>query len=131
MNVYWIISGILMLMGGAAHTLVGEKSVISHLAKQKPVTEFSAEHTFNLIRWFWYLGSFVSFWVGVVALTIGLTDGVVPAEAFIGKLLSTLMLGFSVITFGIVAALNPKELNKLSQVIVLVIVTILLWVGAL
>lgn len=130
MNIYWIISGLLMVAGGLMHTVVGEKSVIAHLAKNKPVTGFSAEHTFNLIRWFWYLGSFISFWVGGVALLIGFTDDIVPAEPFIGKLLATLMFGFSILTFGIVAALNPKELSKLSQVIILVIVTLLLWVGA-
>lgn len=131
MNLYWIISGILMILGGAAHTIVGEKNVISHLANNKPETGFTPDHTFNLIRWFWYMGSFVSFWVGAIALIIGLTDGVIPSEPFIGKLLASFMVGFSIITFGIVAILNPKELNKLSQVGALIVVTILLWVGSM
>ncbi len=131
MNWYWIISGVLMIIGGLMHTVVGERNVISHLARNKPTTGFSPNQTFNLIRWFWYLGSFISFWIGAIALIIGLTDGVIPAENFIGMLLASLMLGFSMITFGVVAALNPKELGKLSQVVILVAVTILLWVGSI
>ncbi|MEM7032589.1 MAG: hypothetical protein AAF629_23755 [Chloroflexota bacterium] len=130
MNWYWTISGVLMIVGGLMHTIVGERNVISYLAKNKPVTGFSADQTFNLLRWFWYLGSFVSFWVGTVALIIGASDGVIPEEAFIGKLLASLMFGFSVITFGIVAILNPKQLEKLSQVVILIIVTVLLWLGS-
>ena len=121
MNWYWIISGILMILGGVAHTVVGEKNVIGPLKASPPQTEFSADHAFNLIRWFWYLGSYVSFWVGGVALIIGLTDWL-PSKSVIGWLLATLMLGFSILTFGIVAFLNPKELNKLGQVVILIVV---------
>ncbi|MEM7128857.1 MAG: hypothetical protein AAF702_21160 [Chloroflexota bacterium] len=130
MNWYWVISGILMIVGGLMHTVVGEKNVISYLAKNKPTTGFSPDQTFNLIRWFWYLGSFISFWVGGIALLIGAADGIIPEENFIGRLLASLMFGFSIITFGAVAILNPKELAKLSQVVILVVVTILLWLGA-
>lgn len=130
MNWYWIISGIFMVIGGVAHTVVGEKNVISHLAKNKPTTGFSPDHAFNLIRWFWYLGSFVSFWVGAIALIIGVTD-MLPSENIIGYLLASLMFGFSVLTIAIVAALNPKELGKLSQVGLLILVTILLWIGSI
>ncbi len=131
MNTYWIISGVLMIVGGLMHTVIGEKNVISYLAKNKPETGFPPDQAFNLIRWFWYLGSYVSFWVGGVALVMGLTDSVVPEEAFVGKLLASLMLGFSVITIGIVAALNPKQLTKLSQVLILILVTVLLYMGSL
>lgn len=131
MNWYWTIAGVLMIVGGLMHTVIGEMQVISHLGRNKPETGFSGDQTFNLIRWFWYLGSFISFWVGAVALVIGATDGVMPEEQFLGKLLASLMFGFSVITFGIVAALNPKELAKLGQVVILMLVTVLLWVGSI
>lgn len=130
MNWFWIISGILMVLGGVAHTVVGEKNVIAHLAQAKPETGFSGDHTFNLVRWFWYLGSYVSFWVGGVALIIGLSDRL-PSETVIAQLLATLMFGFSILTFGVVALLNPKELGKLGQVVILIVVTALLWIGAL
>lgn len=129
MNGYWIVSGVLMVIGGLLHTLIGERNVISYLAKNKPTTGFSPDQTFNLIRWFWYLGSFVSFWIGGVAILLGVTD-ILPAEATIGKLLATLMFGFAVVTIGVVAILNPRELSKLSQVGLLVLVMVLLWLGA-
>ena len=119
-----------MIVGGAMHTIIGERNVISHLAQAKPQTGFSPDQTFNLIRWFWYLGSYLSFWVGGVALIIGLTDWL-PSKAMVGWLLATLMFGFSVLTFGVVAILNPKELSKLGQVGILFVVTILLVIGSL
>lgn len=130
MNWYWIISGVFMVIGGLMHTVIGERDVISHLEKDKPTTNYSPDHAFNLIRWFWYLGSFVSFWIGGVAIIIGATDWL-PAGATIGKLLASLMFGFSVLTIGVVAILNPKDLGKLSQVGLLIVVMILLWVGSI
>lgn len=130
MNWYWIIAGFLMFIGGLAHTIIGEKKVITYLKKQKPETGFAPDVAFNLIRWFWYLGSYISFLVSILALTIGLTDDVVPAEAFVGKLLASIIFGF-VFTFAIVGILNPKKLGELSQVVILALVTILLWVGAI
>lgn len=130
MNFYWTISGVLMVLGGFLHTVIGEKNVISYLAKDKPSGGYSPDHTFNLIRWFWYMGSFISFWVGGVALLIGLTD-LLSSENEIGYLLASLMFGFLILTFGIVAILNPKEIGKLSQVVLLILVTILLIVGSM
>ena len=129
MNWYWIIAGIFMIIGGIMHTLIGENKIISKLKLQKEQGQFPDDEAFNLIRWFWYLGSFVSFWIGGIALIIGWTDGVLENESTIGQLLAILMLGFSVITFGIVALLNPKDLMKLNQVFILVLVTVLLWLG--
>ena len=130
MNWFWIISGILMIVGGGMHTIIGERNVISHLAQDKPQTGFSPDQTFNLIRWFWYLGSFISFWVGGVALIIGFTDWL-PAETTIGWLLASIMFGFSILSFAPVAWLNPKEILKLSQVVILIVVTVLLGIGSL
>ncbi|MEM7369131.1 MAG: hypothetical protein AAF587_11070 [Bacteroidota bacterium] len=130
MNWYWSISGVLMIIGGIMHTVIGERNVISKLKAQKDMASFPDNESFNLIRWFWYLGSFVSFWVGAVALMIGAADGILPEESIIGKLLASLMFGFSVLTFAIVAILNPKDLQKLSQVAILVLVTVLLWMGS-
>ncbi len=131
MNWYWVIAGIFMIVGGVMHTIIGEKKVIQTLKRQKNQGQFPDDEAFNLIRWFWYLGSFISFWIGSVALVIGLTDGVLENEQTIGKLLASIMFGFSILTFGIVAMLNPKELKKLAQVVMLVIVMVLLWVGAM
>ena len=131
MNYYWIVSGVLMVLGGLAHTYIGERNVISKLKTLREEPGNLGQDAFNLIRWFWYLGSFISFWVGALALIIGTTDGVITDEPQMGKLLASLMLGFSVLTFGIVAILNPRELKKLGQVVILVAVTILLWVGSI
>lgn len=130
MNIYWSIAGVLMIIGGVMHTVVGEKNVIGHLAQDKPSGGYSPDHTFNLLRWFWYLGSFISFWVGGVGLLIGLTD-LLSAEHEIGYLLASIMFGFSILTFGAVAILNPKELGKLSQVGLLVLVMILFLLGSI
>lgn len=131
MNIYWTIAGGLMVLGGLAHTVIGEGKVIRHLKGLKDGLDALDDEQFNLIRWFWYLGSWVSFWVGGVALMIGLWDGIFVAEKEIGLLLASLMAGFSVLTFGIVAVLNPRELGKLAQVVILIVVTVLLWVGAM
>ena len=118
-----------MVIGGLMHTIVGERNVISKLKVEKDKGGFPDNASFNLIRWFWYMGSFFSFWVGAIALTIGYTDNVLEYENTIAELLSYFMFGFSIITFGIVALLNPKELTKLGQVLILIVVMILLWVG--
>lgn len=128
MNWYWTIAGILMLLGGLAHTLIGEKNVISHLKKQKPKTGYEPDVAFNLIRWFWYLGSYISFFVAAIALIIGTTDGIISNEDLVAKLMSGIIFGF-VLTFGIIAVLNPKKLSELSQVVILAVVHILLWFG--
>ena len=120
-----------MVLGGLAHTIIGEKNVISKLKAQKDAGQFPDDEAFNLIRWFWYLGSYISFWVGAVAIIIGATDMWLDSEALIGQLLATIMLGFSVITFGVVAMLNPRSLLKLAQVTILWLVTVLLWLGAM
>ncbi len=130
MNEYWIVAGVFMIIGGLMHTIIGEKKVIAELKRQKEMGDFPDDEAFNLIRWFWYLGSFVSFWIGGVSLIIGLTNGVLENEEIIAKLLASLMFGFSILTFGIVAILNPKDLIKLSQVLILIFVMVLLWVGA-
>ena len=129
MNWYWIIAGIFMIIGGLMHTVIGEKNVIQKLKAEKSKGHFPDDTSFNLIRWFWYMGSFFSFWVGAIALIIGLTDHILEDEATIARLLSSFMLGFSVITFGIVAILNPKDLKGLAQVTILWVVTALLWLG--
>ena len=129
MNWFWIVSGLLMIVGGLMHTIIGEKNVIAELKSLNAQGKFPADDAFNLIRWFWYMGSFFSFWVGAIALIIGFTDGILENEQTIAWLLVTFMIGFSVITFGIVAILHPKDLKKLSQVFVLLLVTVLLWLG--
>ena len=130
MNEYWIVAGVFMIIGGLMHTIIGEKKVIAELKRQKEGGDFPDDEAFNLIRWFWYLGSFVSFWIGGVSLIIGLTNGVLENEEIIAKLLASLMFGFSILTFGIVVLLNPKDLLKLSQVLILIFVMLLLWFGA-
>ncbi len=129
MNWYWITSGILMIIGGLMHTVIGEKNVIQKLKLENEKGNFPDHSSFNLIRWFWYMGSFFSFWVGTIALIIGCTDGVLENENTIAKLLCYFMFGFSILTFGIVAILNPKELNKLAQVFILILVMILICLG--
>jgi len=130
MNEYWIVAGVFMIIGGLMHTIMGEKKVMAELKRLKEEGDFPDDEAFNLIRWFWYLGSFVSFWIGGISLIIGLTNGVLENEETIAKLLSSLMFGFSILTFGIVVLLNPKDLLKLSQVLILIFVMVLLWFGA-
>ena len=131
MNWYWLIAGILMIIGGIMHTVIGERNVIRKLKEQKDQGGFPTDEAFNLIRWFWYLGSFISFWIGVLAILIGYTDGILEAEQTIGKLLASIMFGFAILTFGIVALLNPKDLQKLGQVVILILVMVLLWIGSI
>ena len=130
MNWYWIIAGAFMIIGGLMHTIIGEKNVIRELHKLKQNGKFPTDEAFNLIRWFWYMGSFFSFWIGAIGLTIGLTDGVLEEEVTIAKLMASFMFGFSILTFGIVALLNPKDLIKINQVFILIVVMILFWLGA-
>ncbi len=129
MNWYWLVAGILMIMGGLMHTIIGERNVIQQLKAEKAKGNFPDDASFNLIRWFWYMGSFFSFWVGAIALVIGYSDDVLADENTIAELLSYFMFGFSILTFGIVAILNPKELQKLGQVFILILVMVLLWLG--
>ena len=118
-----------MIIGGMMHTIIGERNVIQKLKTEKEKGNFPDDASFNLIMWFWYMGSFFSFWVGTIALIIGYTDNVLENENTIAELLSYFMFGFSILTFGIVALLNPRELKKLGQVSILILVMVLLWIG--
>ena len=55
MNTYWLIAGILMVIGGLMHTITGEKKVIRKLIAEKEKGNFPDNESFNLIRWFWYM----------------------------------------------------------------------------
>ncbi len=111
------------------HTIIGEKDVIKKLKASMVVDNFPDNASFNLIRWFWYMGSFFSLWIGGIAIIIGCTNDILVDENTIALLLSIFMFGFSIPTFGIVILLNPKDVKKLSQVCILILVMFLLWFG--
>lgn len=129
MNWYWLIAGGIILFTGFIHAILGEKWIFSKLHTDNLNTHYTGEVTKNTLRWFWHFGSFMIFGVGSLALTMALSDNIIPAEQFIGKLLAG-------IYFGLIALLilcnisDLRNLKEYPQGLIIFGVGVLLWLGA-
>ncbi|MEM7032590.1 MAG: hypothetical protein AAF629_23760 [Chloroflexota bacterium] len=130
MNWYWIIAGFLITFSGFVHMILGDKWIFNQLDAVPMETHYSGEITKITLRWFWHVGSFVIFFMAVLVLTMGLTDGLIPVEVFIARLLIVIYLGF----IGTLVAVNIKKIGNLKafpQLPLFVVFIMLLFLGSL
>lgn len=129
MNWYYLIAGIFVVITGFVHAVLGEKWIFSKLKPENLNTHYSGDVTKITLRWFWHVGSFIVFFVGVLALVMALTDGLIPSEPFIGKLLATIYLGINSLLI-LVNLKTPKSLREYPQLLIMLLIMVLLYLGA-
>lgn len=130
MNWYFLIAGFFVIITGFVHAILGEKWIFDQLKPESLRTHYSGDVTKITLRWFWHVGSFLVFFVGAIALVMGATEGVIPAEHFIGKLLAIIYLGIN----GLLILVNLRDLSKLKeypQLIIMILIMVLLYLGSL
>lgn len=130
MNWYYLIAGVFVIITGFVHMILGEKWIFSRLKPENLETHYSGEVTKTTLRWFWHVGSFIVFFVGILALTMALTNGTISNEAFTGKLLATIYLGIN----GLLILLNLpnlKNLKEYPQLLIMLVIMVLLYMGSL
>ncbi|MEM7369130.1 MAG: hypothetical protein AAF587_11065 [Bacteroidota bacterium] len=130
MNWYYLIAGFFVIITGFVHMILGEKWLFSFLKAESLDTHYSGEVTKTTLRWFWHFGSFMVFFVGVLALVMGYSDTLIPAENFIGKLLAIIYLGLNVLLI-VLNASQPKNLKEYPQLIIMVVIMVLLFLGSM
>lgn len=129
MNWFFVIAGFMIAFSGFIHMILGDKWIFNRLDGEAMATHYTGEITKITLRWFWHLGSFLIFLMAAVALVMGFTEGVVPAEAFVARLLAVIYVGF----LGVLVAVNVKNLGSLKefpQAILFVIFIVLLVLGS-
>lgn len=129
MNTYYLIAGILLVVTGCVHLVLGELWLFRRLRPENLETHYPGSITKTTLRWFWHFGSFMVFFVATLALLMALTDDVVPAESFVGLLLTIIYLGLN----GLLLLLNLPHLRQLTaypQLLVMLGIMVLLYLGA-
>ncbi|MEM7040709.1 MAG: hypothetical protein AAF570_27355 [Bacteroidota bacterium] len=129
MNWLYIIAGIFLCITGFVHLILGEKWLFSKLRVENLETHYSGEVTKTTLRWFWHFGSFMVLLVATTALLMGLTDGLIPAEDFMGKFLAIIYLGLNSLLIALHLP-NPSNLKEYPQLIIMVGIMVLLFLGS-
>ena len=129
MNWYWIVAGCIILFTGFVHAILGEKWLFSKLKPENLDTHYSGKVTKVTLRWFWHFGSFIIFGVGSLALTMALSEKIIPAEPFIGKLLAGIYFGLTALLL-LFNLHDLKSLKEYPQGLIIFAVGVLLWLGA-
>lgn len=129
MNWYYLIAGGFVILTGFVHAILGEKWIFSKLNPAMLNTHYSGDVTKTTLRWFWHVGSFIVFFVGGLALTMGISDGLIPAESFIGKLLAFIYLGINSLLI-VLHISQPKKLKEYPQIIIMMVIMVLLYLGS-
>lgn len=109
--------------------ILGEKWIFSKLKTKHLETHYSGDITKTTLRWFWHVGSFIVFFVGILSLSMGLSDQVIPNESFVGKLLALIYLGINGILIGLHIT-TPKKIKSYPQLIIMLVIMILLYFGS-
>lgn len=111
MNWYWIIAGFMIAFSGFIHMILGDKWVFNRLKADKMETHYTGEITKITVRWFWHIGSFLIFLMAAIVLSMGFSDGFIPAESFIARLIAVIYAGF----IGVLVIVNLKNLGNLKE----------------
>ena len=129
MNWYYIIAAIFLFITGLVHMYLGEKWLFEKLNSENLETHYTGGVTKTTLRWFWHFGSFMVFWVGVLALIMGVTDDMITDENQVGKLLASIYLGLnSLLIF--LHIKQPTKLKEYPQLIIMIVIMILLYLGS-
>ena len=129
MNWYWIVAGAFILFSGFIHMILGDKWIFNRLNEEHLQTYYTGEITKITVRWFWHVGSFIIFFISAIVLSMGLTDGIIPEEQFMARLLAGIYAGF----IGTLVLVNIKKLSNLKefpQLILFTLFIILLLLGS-
>ena len=129
MNWYYLIAGVFVVITGFVHMILGEKWIFSKLKSENLETHYPGEVTKTTLRWFWHVGSFVVFFVGTLALLMAFTEGLIPAEGFVGKLLAIIYLGINGLLLLLMIP-DPKKLRDYPQLIIMIVIMVLLYLGS-
>jgi len=130
-NWYLLVAGALALalIGGLAHSILGETRIISLF---DPESLGSAHHTGETVkiylRWFWHVGTLNVFLFSLVGLVIGLKRGLIPSEKTVIKLLSVIFFGMF-LAFFTSAISSPAHFLQIPQGGGMLFGSILFWVG--
>lgn len=111
MNWYWIIAGFMITFSGFIHMILGDKWIFNQLNANHMETHYTGEITKITVRWFWHIGSFLIFLMAAIVLSMGFTDGFIPEESFIARLLAVIYAGF----IGVLVVVNLQNLSNLKE----------------
>ena len=129
MNTYYLIAGILLAVTGTVHMVLGELWIFRKLKAENLETHYTGDVTKTTLRWFWHVGSFIVYFVGTLAFLMALTDDIVPAEGFVGILCAIIYLGINSLLV-VVNMRNPLDLRHYPQLIVMIGIMVLLYLGS-
>lgn len=129
MNGYWIAAGFMIAFSGFIHMILGDRWIFNRLNASNMETHYTGEITKITVRWFWHIGSFLIFLMAAIVLSMGFTDGFIPEESFIARLLAVIYAGF----IGVLVLVNLKDLSNLKafpQGILFIVFIVLLLLGS-
>ncbi|MEM7125844.1 MAG: hypothetical protein AAF702_05935 [Chloroflexota bacterium] len=127
MNIYFIIAGIIGLLGGLAHMTLGHRWTLgpldpNHLAS----SQFSGEENQRYLTWFWHIGSAVLLSTTLVILLQGLNF--INAHQHLLYYISFLWLSTTIV-FLIVASRPPTQVLKMVPGLVGIPINMLILLG--
>lgn len=128
MNWLWTIAGIIMLMTGLIHSILGEKRIFNNLKTENLKTHYSGEVTKITLRWFWHFSSIMIASIGSIAFLMGCTEEFIPSEPFLAKILAGVTYGL-VVLLVVVNLRDPSNLKYYPQGVVLLVIAFLIWIG--
>lgn len=129
MNLYFVIAGIIGLLGGCAHAVLGDLWTVSPLdASTAGSKQNTGDQNKRFIRWFWHIGSVVLLSTSAIALLQGLA--VFEFQTQLLAFVSFLWLSITAIFF-VISAKPPMQTFKMVPGLVGIPVNALLLAGLL
>ena len=127
MNIYFLVSGIIALLGGFAHAFLGHKWTINAIdADTLKSTQNSKEQDKRFLVWFWHIGSVVLLSTAILLVTQG--SGIYMISKDLIMYISFLWLSITGV-FIIVAVKKPNQIFKMIPGLVGVPINILILIG--
>jgi hypothetical protein len=103
MNIYLLISGVLIIAMGIAHSIIGERSIIGPIQKTEvlPSVRGSITFTKRTLRFAWHVTSVFGFGIAIILLHYGRFSTFNSDQIFVLRTLSlTLFISFLVSVIG-------------------------------
>lgn len=129
MNIFWLIAGIFILISGLVHGTLGELWLFASLTDDRLESHYTGEVTRIILRWFWHFGTFMIVAVAALTLTMALTNGIIPAETFVARLIAG-MYGGLLLILALFTLPKPHTLKEFPQALLMVFFVVMLLWGA-
>ncbi|MBT5095133.1 MAG: hypothetical protein HOM21_12850 [Halobacteriovoraceae bacterium] len=130
MDWYYVITGIMAALGALAHLVLGELWIISPLDPEKLTTQkLHGDTVKRYLRWFWHIGTFYILFLAVGSLYIGLTNRFYMFEPILARILAFFFAGMGA-TYLVVAIPSPRHFYRIPQGPLMILASILLWLGS-